>query len=233
MKKLIFVITILFSFFRLNAQKWEISPKIRPNIIFINSKSIDFTKDRTSFGTSVSVSLEYLINKKIDIGIEPEYSYLYRIFETPWYITRIPEHIMYKINKIESHELLIPLFFKLYISKFYINSGYGISYFLHTKYRIEGVSSNMNIPDKVYTNLLYQGEIKLRTNRNSPIGQYFSFGIGRYFDLKNIMFLIELKYSQDITGWSYKPETDQDIDEIVFKTHILSLSVGIRFPKFK
>lgn len=85
----------------------------------------------------------------------------------------------------------------------------------------------MNNSDVISKGLLSQGETKLRTNRNSPIGQYFSFGIGRYFDIKNIKFLAELKYSQDITNWSYQPETDQNIDEIIFKAHILSLSLGI------
>ena len=54
-------------------------------------------------------------------------------------------------------------------------------------------------------------------------------GFGKKFSIRNLNFLAELKYSQDIADWSYQPKTDKDIDEIKFKTHILSLSIEIIF----
>lgn len=87
MKKSFILLSIVFVFvIKINAQKWEISPKISPNLIFISSNSEDFTKGKTGFGASCSVLLEYLINDKISVGLEPAYSYLYRKFETPWYM---------------------------------------------------------------------------------------------------------------------------------------------------
>ena len=80
--------------------------KIRPDIIFISSNSADFTKGKTGFGALCSVSLEYLFNEKISVGLEPSYSYLNQRFETPYLFSAIPEILSYKNHGIYSKRLL-------------------------------------------------------------------------------------------------------------------------------
>ncbi len=228
MKLLFTLIITLISYFQINAQNWEISSKISPDIILISSNSMDFKKGKTGFGTSCSISLEYLIKKKIGFGFVPTYIYLNRRFQTLYTVSYIPEIFSHKNHYINSHGLQIPLLIKYHNDDFYLFGQYGLSYFFLSEYKIDIVSYYLNYPDNKNITQLTHENFDLRT-KNSSFGHYVSFGFGKKFSIRNLIFLAELKYSQDIADWSYQPKTDQDIDEIKFKTHILSLSIGIRF----
>ena len=222
------IIITLISFYQIKAQNLEISSKISSDAILLSSKSKDFINGNIGFGTSCSFSIEYLINKKISLGLVPSYMYVFRHFQTSYNVINIPEFFSYKDHLVNSHGFQIPLLLKYNIGDYYLFSQYGLSYFFLSEYKIDIVSYHMNDPDNKNIEQLTHENYDLKTE-NSFFGHNASCGFGKKFRIRNFDFFTELKYRQDIADWSYQPKTDPDIGEIKFVTHVISLSIGIIF----
>jgi len=167
MRKFFSAIFILF-YFVLNAQQFETTINISPNISF---KCNETTDSKVAYGMSVSMKEYYRISKALYVGGEVTVSNRHYAL-----IRKITEYrkapYIYYDSKITANSLDIPLLVKFAtVFDCYVELGGGVSYLFHTK---SLVRYNI-IDDEIQRTLISK---KNEINGNT-INGLISFGISK------------------------------------------------------
>ena len=214
MKK-IFILLCFIPVFS-GAQTQKRSVFISPNISlcnFYNGRPYEIFELRrySGLGSSFGYRLEYDSPKIINIGISTEY-FLTRAKLYTYGYSSIPE--VFARNKISTHSIDIPVFFKIKFNRFvenidyygYLYGGFGVSWIFFSYRKLERENhhySNEGISGITRTKLT-SGSFSLKNTSSNSIGTFFQIGFGRNFKIKQTDLFWELLYRQDMNKWIYR-----------------------------
>lgn len=229
------------------AQTLKRSVFISPNISlynFYNGRSYEIfgLKEYLGWGGSFGYQLEYDSPKIINIGISAEY-FLTRAKLFTYGYSGIPE--VFARNKISTHSIDIPVFFKIKFNRFveninyygYLYGGFGVSwiFFSYRKLENEYHGYNNESESYIYRTKLVSESFSLKNNNNNGFGTYLQLGFGRNFKIKQTDFFTELLYRQDINKWIYRTNQLKPpyniIEEYPIKRQGIILKIGIYFNR--
>ncbi len=204
------------------------SSVVSSNGVMVSHSNCPFnTETNLGFTSKASLMIEYSLNKRFILGVEPSYQYQSLSLKGGYSGPHIPEDFIYHKHQINSQIIKVPIVLKYQMKNYYWLGKYGLSAMVYSKYDIERCNYDMHTPEDITVIKINSGTTNI-TNNNTSFGHFFEIGFGKELHFKKITFIIELVYNQDINTWLYKPIEPSFTNEITFRAHGLILNFGMK-----
>jgi hypothetical protein len=236
MKTKIYIsITLLFISSFSIAQKFKTSVTLSSGISWYNFNHSEVNNKKIGFGYAGTIREEYYFQKPLSLGMELSYLNTNGSFDSPTpSVNAIPEiHSIFQ-HSLSIHSFDIPIFLRLRTNNemtkgIYFYCGIGINYIFQTNRTIDIMTTYDYSPDKKDISTVTKGTTTLKKQNNIPIGTIGLFGFGKYFLIKNRIFLCEVKYKYDLNNWIYPTVNDPVNSKFNIKRRCLLLNLGMTF----
>ena len=197
---------------------------------WIGASGDDLSFEYWGVGFDGGYNLEYHFTKYLIIGSSIYFSSLNAKFNNHCYCVHTYDHTVYIKNSVSTHNIDIPLFFKLKTNKsnytFFLG-GFGLNWLFSAYRKVDFVRDYLGKEEQYFTKLVGE-KIILQNRSNNQFGTFYQIGVGQKFQVKKIKFFTELSFRQDISSWIYKTfETPEGIKEFPIKRQSISLKLGV------